>query len=203
MGVCYVANVSSVKKSTRKTTLYIGNLPYDYDPEIHESELKTLIEKQCGKQLVSIRSKVRYAFCEFLNFEHTQVALLRLPNTKFKGRELRVELAHTPADVTPEDKPENLKKCLFIRNIAPKIKESELRKEFEKFGEITRCEIIRDKDGNSKLYGFVGFRAKSAADTAYKDMHRTVLGGKEITVEFAKPKQPDYATPHGRRPSKF
>jgi len=176
-----------VQKSTRKTTVYVGNLPHEYDEEHDQQELKETLERECGRKILSIRSKGKFAFCEFLNFEATQSALQRLPGMVFRGRELRIQLANSdPAD----ERSDELKRTLFIRNISSKLNENELRSKFEKFGAIIRCEIIRDKQGEQKEYGFIGFKEKNAADTAYRDMHRAMLGGHEISVEFAKAKSP-------------
>ena len=73
-----------VQKSTRKTTVYVGNLPYNYDPEKDEAELRELIEDRCHRKVQSFRSKGTFAFCEFINFEHTQSALQKLPGLRFR-----------------------------------------------------------------------------------------------------------------------
>lgn len=178
-----------VQKSTRKTTIYVGNLPHDFEEENDAHELKTILERECGKKILSLRTKGKFAFCEFLNFESTQAALQRLPGVTYRGRELRIQLANSdPANDGQEERNDELKRTLFIRNISPKVGENELRSKFEKFGPIIRCEIIRDKQGEQKEYGFIGFKEKNAADTAYRDMHRAQISGYEISVEFAKAK---------------
>jgi len=88
-----------------------------------------------------------------------------------------------------EERQEELKRTLFVRNISLKATERDLRQKFDKYGEITRCEIIRDRHGNQRDYGFIGFKDKGAADKAYQDGHKSLISGKEISIEFAKPKQ--------------
>jgi len=193
-----------VQKSTRKTTIYVGNLPEDYDEREDEDSLKKAIEQHCGKPLTGIRSKGRYAFIEFLNFEHTQCALHKLPGMRFKGSEIRVQLANskpttnedgdTPTKVDgtkdPSGRYNNLKLTLFVRNIDRNVTESDLRKEFEKHGKITRCEIIRDKYGHQREFGFVAFKEREHAEQAFEKLHNKKFGARLITVEFAKDKPP-------------
>jgi len=192
-----------VQKSTRKTTIYVGNLPEDYDERVDENALKTAIQDCCGKPLTGIRSKGRYAFIEFLNFEHTQCALHKLPGMRFKGSEIRVQLANSkpsadtnsknvPSDDSkdPSGRYNNLKRTLFVRNIDRNVTESDLRKEFEKFGSITRCEIIRDKYGHQREFGFVAFKERDEAEQAFEKLHNKKFGARLITVEFAKEKPP-------------
>jgi len=176
-----------VQKSTRKTTIYLGGLGYDYSEE-YEQDLRDAVEKRCGFRALGIRSKGMYAFVEFANFHCTQTALQRLPRMRFRGREIRVQLAQSDPSEVRNNTMEEVKRTLFIRNLSKRTSEAELRLKFEKFGDITRCEVIRDKYGEPREYGFVGYKQKSDADNAYREMHQTVIDGREIHVEFAKNK---------------
>jgi len=181
-----------VQKSTRKTTIYIGNLPFNYDPDKDETELREIIEERCRRKVQSFRSKGTFAFCEFINFEHTQSALQKLPGLRWRENTLKIQLAHTAAHEEKkmnEERQEELKRTLFVRNISVKATEKDMRSKFEKYGEITRCEIIRDRHGNQRDYGFIGYKEKTGADKAYQDAHKSLIAGKEINIEFAKPKQ--------------
>jgi len=177
-----------VQISTRKTTVYVGNLPWDFSSDSDANDLQRVIEERCGRRILSVRLKGRYAFCEFLNFEHTQAALQKLPGLVFRGRELRIQLANSTRAEEDLMSNENLKKTLFVRNISQDVNERDLRHSFEKYGDLTRCEIIRDRAGEQRDYGFVAYKERSQTDHAYRDMHRCSLGGKEICVEYAKSK---------------
>ena len=106
----------------------------------------------------------------------------------YEGRELRVQLANSMRAEENLMSSENVKKTLFIRNISTHVTERELRNHFEKYGELTRCEIIRDRAGEQREYGFVAYRERSQTDLAYREMHRAPLGGREICVEYARSK---------------
>jgi len=177
-----------VQVSTRKTTIYVGNLPWDFSTDKDAEDLQKVVEDRCGKRVLSTRLKGRYAFCEFINFEHTQAALKKLPGLVFRGREIRVQLANSMRAEENLMSSENVKKTLFIRNISTHVTERELRNHFEKYGELTRCEIIRDRAGEQREYGFVAYRERSQTDLAYREMHRAPLGGREICVEYARSK---------------
>jgi len=178
-----------VQVSTRKTTIYVGNLPYDFSTEQDAADLQRAVEDRCGKRILSTRLKGRYAFCEFNNFEHTQCALQKLPGLIFQGGELRVQLANSTRAEEDVMSKENLKRTLFIRNVSTDVSERHLRQHFKVFGEMTRCEIIRDRAGEQREYGFIAFRDRYATDQAYREMHKKMIGGKEITVEYAKSKE--------------
>ena len=57
----------------------------------------------------------------------------------------------------------------------------ELKKHFDKFGEVSEARVVRDSQTNrSKGYGFVAFVNKQHAEQAIKEMNKAVLAGREI-----------------------
>lgn len=52
-----------------------------------------------------------------------------------------------------------------------------------KFGEIVTCKVIRDKEGNSRGYGFVEYEKMSDFLYAYKEATGTRIEGKRIGVD--------------------
>ncbi len=76
---------------------------------------------------------------------------------------------------------------LYIGNIEYHTKPHELRKVFEKFGEIEYLKIIRDpKTKRSKGYGFVKFVNKKDAASALDNKNSLVFRGRELKVAYAK-----------------
>mgnify|MGYP000187382864 CR=1 FL=1 len=76
---------------------------------------------------------------------------------------------------------------LYIGNIEYHTKPHELRKLFEKYGEIEYLKIIRDpKTKRSKGYGFVKFTHKNDASRAVADKAALVFRGRELKLAFAK-----------------
>ena len=90
-------------------------------------------------------------------------------------------------------------KKLFIGGLSWGTTDSDLRKAFAVFGEITEAKVITDRDtGRSRGYGFVTFAQDEDAKTAISKMHGTSLDGRTITVNEAQEKSPREAGRGGR-----
>lgn len=62
--------------------------------------------------------------------------------------------------------------------------DEDLRREFGKFGTVTRAEMTIDKEtGWSKGYGFVSFAHPQEADAALNAVHGSWMAGREMKVE--------------------
>ena len=62
--------------------------------------------------------------------------------------------------------------------------DEDLRREFGKYGTVTRAEITIDKEtGWSKGYGFVSFATPQEADAAINAVHGSWMAGREMKVE--------------------
>uniref|UniRef100_A0A061S9W0 Polyadenylate-binding protein n=1 Tax=Tetraselmis sp. GSL018 TaxID=582737 RepID=A0A061S9W0_9CHLO len=69
---------------------------------------------------------------------------------------------------------------IYVKNIDLNVSDDELRKEFEAFGEVTSCVIMRTSDGSSKGFGFVNFNKPEDAKLAVDNLNGKKLGEKEI-----------------------
>ncbi len=82
-------------------------------------------------------------------------------------------------------------KKLFVGGISWGMSDTDLRKAFEPFGEITEAKVITERDtGRSRGFGFVTFVRDEDARTAISKMHGTSLDGRNITVNEAQEKGP-------------
>ncbi|HWP84852.1 MAG TPA: RNA-binding protein [Terriglobia bacterium] len=80
-------------------------------------------------------------------------------------------------------------KNLFVGNLNFQTTESELQSLFEPFGEITRVQIMTDRDtGRSRGFGFVEMASDEAAAKAIEALNGTELGGRALNVNEARPK---------------
>jgi RNA recognition motif-containing protein len=80
-------------------------------------------------------------------------------------------------------------KNLFVGNLSFQTTESELQALFEQFGEITRVQIMTDRDtGRSRGFGFVEMTSDEAAAKAIEALNGTELGGRSLNVNEARPK---------------
>ncbi len=89
---------------------------------------------------------------------------------------------------------------IYVGNLSRQTSEAELRQAFEKFGEVTRVNIIIDRMTNEpKGFGFVEFANKEHGQAALKGMNGTDLGGRTLTVNEARPKTEGGGGGGGRR----
>ena len=79
---------------------------------------------------------------------------------------------------------------LYVSNIAFKLRDDEFRQAFEPYGEIVSAKIIMDRDtGRSRGFGFVEFANHESGKAAIDALNGVDLGGKEITVSEARPRE--------------
>ena len=72
---------------------------------------------------------------------------------------------------------------LFIAKLNPVTTEEDLETIFGRFGNITSCDIIRDKKtGDSLCYAFLGYDTDEASETAYFKMNNVLIDDRRIKV---------------------
>lgn len=82
---------------------------------------------------------------------------------------------------------------LYVGNISDMVNESELKKIFEKFGQVKSVKLITDKDtGTSKGYGFVEMENKEDGKKALEKANGMEINGQRLKVNIARPKNPRY-----------
>lgn len=78
---------------------------------------------------------------------------------------------------------------IYVSNISFKSSEDELRELFEQHGEVSSVKIILDKDTQrSRGFGFVDMPDDESAKQAISELNGYNLGGKDLTVNEARPK---------------
>jgi RNA recognition motif-containing protein len=79
---------------------------------------------------------------------------------------------------------------IYVGNLAYAVTEDDLRTAFGEYGEVTSVNVITDKfSGQSKGFGFVEMGENSEADAAIKALNDTALGGRNLRVNQAKPRE--------------
>jgi RNA recognition motif-containing protein len=84
---------------------------------------------------------------------------------------------------------------VYVANLPYQTTESDLQHLFEQYGEVTRCQIITDREtGQSRGFGFVEFADESCGQRAIDSMSGYELNGRKLVVNKAKPR-----SQHARR----
>lgn len=79
---------------------------------------------------------------------------------------------------------------IYIGNLSYQLTDDELRSAFESYGEVTSATVIMDKMTNrSKGFGFVEMSDKGAAEEAIKELDGSMLKGRNIKVNEARPRE--------------
>ena len=78
---------------------------------------------------------------------------------------------------------------IFVAKINFKTRKEDLEAAFAKFGQVTSCKIVRDKEtGRSKGYGFIEMPNDDEGNSAITALNETELDGRQIIVKPANPK---------------
>ncbi|HPQ23664.1 MAG: RNA-binding protein [Chromatiaceae bacterium] len=87
---------------------------------------------------------------------------------------------------------------IYVGNLAYGVTDDDLREAFAAFGEVSRANVIMDRDtGRSKGFGFVEMPDNAQAEAAINGMNEKPLSGRAIRVNEAKPREE-----RPRRPSR-
>ena len=83
---------------------------------------------------------------------------------------------------------------IYVGNLAYSLTEDELANEFANYGEVTSVKIIVDRENNnrSKGFGFIEMSDDAAAQKAIEELNGKVVGGRNLRVNEAKPRQPRF-----------
>ena len=88
-------------------------------------------------------------------------------------------------------------KNLFVGNMSFQTTEGELRAMFEPFGEITRVNVITDRDtGQARGFAFVEMASDEEAAKAIAALNGKEVNGRALNVNEARPK-PERSGPRG------
>ncbi|KAL1881137.1 hypothetical protein VTK73DRAFT_4584 [Phialemonium thermophilum] len=85
---------------------------------------------------------------------------------------------------------------LFVTGIHPKLTEAEVTRLFEKYGEVEKCQIMRDPHTKeSRGFGFVKMVTSEQADAAKDGLQGEVIEGRTLSIEKARRARPRTPTP--------
>jgi len=179
------------------TNLYIKNL----DTSVTQEEFEEMF-RQFGNvtsavvQVDEIGNSKGFGFVNYETHDEAQLAVDGLHDTEVRGKKLFVSRAQKKAEREEElrrsyeqAKMEKLSKYagvnLYIKNLEDDVDDEKLRAEFEPFGTITSCKVMRDEKGTSKGFGFVCFSSPDEATKAVAEMNNKMIGSKPLYVSLA------------------
>lgn len=85
---------------------------------------------------------------------------------------------------------------LFVTGIHPKLTEAEVSKMFEKYGDVEKCQIMRDPHTKeSRGFGFVKMVTSEQAEAAREGLQGETIEGRTLSIEKARRARPRTPTP--------
>ncbi|HVW86130.1 MAG TPA: RNA-binding protein [Bryobacteraceae bacterium] len=82
-------------------------------------------------------------------------------------------------------------KNIYVGNISFQTTEQDLDAAFSAYGQVERVQIVKDRDtGQSRGFAFVEMPNNSDADKAMAALNGADLGGRTLTVNEARPREP-------------
>lgn len=82
---------------------------------------------------------------------------------------------------------------IYLGNLPYSSTEDEIEEAFRPYGEVVSVTIIRDRDtGRSKGFGFVEMPEDGEAQSAISGLNGQELGGRVLTVNEARPREPRF-----------
>ncbi len=80
---------------------------------------------------------------------------------------------------------------LYVGNLSFETTEAELRDMFSAHGEVSSAALVMDRDtGRPRGFGFVEFADSRSARAAITALNGTIVGGRDLTVNEAKAREP-------------
>jgi len=80
---------------------------------------------------------------------------------------------------------------LYVGNLSYQTSESDLRELFGQYGTVTSASLVMDREtGRPRGFGFVEFADASSAKAAIEALNGQNVGGRDLTVNEARPREP-------------
>lgn len=80
---------------------------------------------------------------------------------------------------------------LYVGNLSYSLRDDSLRQQFANFGHVSSAKVLTDRDsGRSKGFGFVEMGSGAEAQAAIEGLHGTLIDGRALTVNVARPTAP-------------
>ena len=82
-------------------------------------------------------------------------------------------------------------KRIYVGNLPFSATDDEVRQLFEAYGSVNSVSLITDREtGRPRGFGFVEMEVNEEADAAIGALHQTSMGGRNLNVNEARPREP-------------
>ena len=79
---------------------------------------------------------------------------------------------------------------LYVGNLAYSVRDNDLEQAFSEFGNVVSAKVMMERDsGRSKGFGFVEMSSDAEAQAAIEGLHEQPLGGRNMMVNVARPRE--------------
>lgn len=77
---------------------------------------------------------------------------------------------------------------LYVGNLSYSVRDDDLQQHFSDFGTVQSAKVMMERDtGRSKGFGFVEMSSAEEAQAAIQGLHGKNMGGRDLTVNIARP----------------
>jgi RNA recognition motif-containing protein len=80
---------------------------------------------------------------------------------------------------------------LYVGNLSYSVRDDDLQQYFSEYGQVQSAKVMMERDtGRSKGFGFVEMSSAEEAQAAIEGLHGQNMGGRDLTVNIARPMEP-------------
>ncbi|GAB1598904.1 RNA-binding protein 28-like [Argonauta hians] len=167
-------------KYIRARTVVVSQIPKNTSLEKVE-ELAKSLKKVTKLEYEDVETEPK-ALMHFKSVREAKMAMRKLDNVQFRGATLKAEQQCNVAAYMPR---KVLKmRRLIIRNLSFKTTAENLKKTFEKFGEVLEA-VIPNSNNRSCGFGFVQFLDIQSANKAIEEMNAKKIDGRVVAIDWA------------------
>lgn len=181
-----------VSSSQAKNKLFVGNIPHSWS---HDDFKKAVEEVGPGVLKVDLIKDPRtdrnrgYGFVEYYNNACAEYSRQKMtaPNFKLDTNAPTVSWADPKNGDSASTGSTSQVKSVYVKNLPKNVTQGQLKKLFERHGEIIKIVLPPSKDGHDNRYGFVHFKDRHMAMKAVKSTEKYELDGQLLDCSLAKP----------------
>ncbi|KAL5701998.1 hypothetical protein ACHQM5_027273 [Ranunculus cassubicifolius] len=156
--------------------LFVGGL----HPSVTESDLYDLFSSVASVVSIWIhknKGNLNYGFVNLEDSQQASIAMRRLNSTPVNGMPIKIGPSYRNRPITRGGQAN-----LLVQNLDASIDDKLLHDTFADFGTILSYKVAKDRNGQSKRYGFVQFEQERAAQNAIKGLNGVLIKDKQLRV---------------------